>query len=216
MINMNPKAVIFARTSKKTQNVERQISDLLDVAKKENYDVIKIIEEKISGSVKNEKRKGISELLSFIETQRADIILTTEVSRLGRSPFETHKIVEALTQKNIPIYFHSYRITTLIANEKGELKRNPLAMILFHILSEFAYVEKEVLIERINSGLDEARRNGKKLGRKSGSTENRNDYLRKYSKLIPDIKAGISLKKCMKIHAVSKNTVIKIKKMLAA
>ncbi len=104
----------------------------------------------------------------------------------------------------------------VMPDEKGLLKRNPLAMILFHILSEFAYVEKEVLIERINSGLDEARRNGKKLGRKSGSTENRNDYLRKYSKLIPDIKAGISLKKCMKIHAVSKNTVIKIKKMLAA
>ena len=77
-------------------------------------------------------------------------------------------------------------------------------------------MEKEVLIERINSGLDEAKRKGKKLGRKPGSTENKNDYLRKYSKLIPDIKAGISLKKCMKIHSVSKNTLIKLKKLLAA
>lgn len=213
---MNPKAVIFARTSKKTQNVERQISDLLEVAKKENYDVIKIIEEKVSGSTKNEKRRGICELLTYIESHPVDFVLTTEVSRLGRSPFQTHKIVEALTLKNIPIYFHSYRITTLITDEKGVLKRNPLAMILFHILSEFAYMEKEVLIERINSGLDEAKRKGKKLGRKPGSTENKNDYLRKYSKLIPDIKAGISLKKCMKIHSVSKNTLIKLKKLLAA
>ena len=46
---MNPKAVIFARTSKKTQNVERQISDLSEVAKKENYNVVKIIQEKFSG-----------------------------------------------------------------------------------------------------------------------------------------------------------------------
>lgn len=89
-------------------------------------------------------------------------------------------------------------------------------MILFHILSEFAYMEKEVLIERINSGLDEAKRKGKKLGRKSGSTENKDAFLKKYSKLIPDIKAGISLQKCMKIHDVSKNTIIKLKKMLAA
>lgn len=213
---MNPIAVIFARTSKKTQNVERQISDLKEVARKENFNVVKVIEEKISGSSKNEHRKGICELLAYVESHTVDYVLTTEVSRLGRSPFETHKIVEALTQKNIPIYFHSYRITTLITDEKGVLKRNPLAMILFHILSEFAYMEKEVLIERINSGLDEAKRKGKKLGRKPGSTENRNDYLRKYSKLIPDIKAGISLMKCMKIHDVSKNTVIKLKKMLAA
>jgi DNA invertase Pin-like site-specific DNA recombinase len=212
---MNPKAIIFARTSKKTQNSERQISDLSEVAKKENYDVVKIIEEKISGSTKNENRKGISELLSYIENHPVDYVLTTEVSRLGRSPFETHKIVEALTQKNIPIYFHSYHIITLIKDEKGNYKRNPLAMVLFHTLSEFAFLEKEVLIERINSGLDEARRRGKVLGRRVGTVENENDLLRKYSKLIPDIKAGISLNKCVKIHDVSKNTVIKIKRMLA-
>ena len=88
-------------------------------------------------------------------------------------------------------------------------------MILFHILSEFAFLEKEVLIERISSGLDEAKRKGVLLGRKVGSIENKNDLMRKYSKLIPDIRAGISLNKCMKIHDVSKNTVIKLKKMLA-
>ena len=123
--------------------------------------------------------------------------------------------MEALTLKNIPIYFHSYHIVTLIKDEKGQYKRNPLAMILFHILSEFAFVEKEILVERINSGLEQARRNGKVLGRKVGSVENKNDVIKKYSKLIPDIRAGISLNKCMKIHDVSKNTVIKLKKMLA-
>jgi DNA invertase Pin-like site-specific DNA recombinase len=211
---MNPKALIFARTSKKSQNVERQISDLSEVAKKENYKVVKIIEEKISGSTKNENRKGICELLTYIESHPVDYVLTTEVSRLGRSPFETHKIVEALTQKNIPIYFHSYHIVTLIKDENGHYKRNPLAMILFHILSEFAFVEKEILVQRIFSGIEQARKNGVVLGRKIGSVENKNDLMRKYSKLIPDIRAGISLNKCMKIHDVSKNTVIKLKKML--
>lgn len=214
---MNPiKAVIFARTSKKTQNVERQISDLLEVAKKENYRVVKIIEEKISGSTKNENRKGVCELLTYIESHPVDYVLTSEVSRLGRSPHETHKIVEALTQNNIPIYFHSYHIITLIKDENGNYKRNPLAMIIYHILSEFAFVEKEILIQRISSGIEQARKSGKVLGRKVGSVETKNDLLKKYSKLIPDIKAGISLNKCMKIHDVSKNTVIKLKKILAA
>ena len=213
---MNQKAIIFARTSKQSQNVERQISDLTTVAENENYKIVKIITEKVSGSTKNNKRKGVSELLSYIESNKVDIVLTSEVSRLGRSPFETHKIVEALTQKQIPIYFHSYRITTLIKDDAGNYKRNPLAMILFHILSEFAFVEKEVLVDRINSGLAEARRQGKVLGRSKGSTESKDDLLKKYSKVIPDIKAGLSLNKCMKIHGLSKNTVIKIKRVLAA
>ena len=210
-----PKAIIFARTSKKTQNVERQISDLTEVAMKGNYQVVKVIEEKISGSTKNDKRKGVGELLEYIENNRVDIVMASEVSRLGRSPFETHKIVQALTDRNIPIYFHSYRITTLIKDESGNFKRNPLAMILFHILSEFAYVEKEVLVERINSGLEQARKNGIVLGRKTGSSEDKSEFLKKYSKVIPDIKSGVSLNKCMKIHDTSKNTVIKLKKELS-
>ena len=157
----------------------------------------------------------MSELLSFIENNKVDIVLASEVSRLGRSPFETHKIVETLTNKNIPIYFHSYQITTLIKDEKGTLKRNPLAMILFHILSEYAFYEKEVLVNRINSGIAEARRQGKILGRRKGTKESKDNILKKYSKVLPDVKTGISLNKCMKIHGVSKNTIIKLKKLLA-
>ena len=128
----------------------------------------------------------------------------------------THKIVETLTQKQIPIYFHSYHIITLIKDENGVFKRNPLAMILFHILSEFAFVEKEVLVDRICSGLAQAKRNGVVLGRKKGTTETKKQLLKKYSKLVIDIQNGISLNKCMKLHDVSKNTVIKMKKIMAA
>jgi DNA invertase Pin-like site-specific DNA recombinase len=211
-----PKAIIYARTSKKTQNVERQISDLSEVARKEDYEVVKVIQEKISGSTANEKRRGISELLSFIEMNKVDIVLTSEVSRLGRSPFETNKIVEELTQKTIPIYFHSYRIVTLLKDDKGIYRRNPLAMILFGILNEFAYMEKEVLIERINSGLAEAKRRGVVLGRKVGSKKGKDELLKHYSKLARDISAGVSLRKLIKIHEVSKGTVIKIKKLLSS
>lgn len=211
---MNPKAIIYARTSKKTQNIERQISDLTEVARKEQYKIVKVIEEKISGSIKNEKRKGISDLLDYVKTHQVDIVLTSEVSRLGRSPFETNKIVEELTQTSIPIYFHSYRIVTLIKDDSGIYKRNPLAMILFNILNEFAFLEKEVLIERINSGLAEAKRKGVILGRKTGTTKSNSDVLEEYSKLAKDLRNGLSLNKAVKIYNVSKNTVIKVKKLL--
>jgi DNA invertase Pin-like site-specific DNA recombinase len=208
------KAIIYARTSKKTQKIERQISDLNEVARKENYKVVKVVEEKISGTTKNEKRKGVSELLNFITNNKVDIVLTSEVSRLGRSPFETNKIVEELTQKGIPIYFHSYRIVTLIKDENGLYKRNPLAMILFNILNEFAFLEKEVLIERINSGLAEAKRKGVKLGRKVGTKKTKEEVLKQYSKLAADLRNGLSLNKAMKIYCVSKGTVIRVKRFV--
>lgn len=211
---MSYNAVIYARTSKKTQNIGRQIADLSEVARKEGYDVVKIVEEKISGSAKNEKRKGVSELLNFVANNKVNIVLTAEVSRLGRSPFETNKIVEELTQRSIPIYFHSYRIVTLIKDERGVYKRNPLAMILFNILNEFAFLEKEVLIERINSGLAQAKRNGVKLGRRAGTKKSNEDILKQYSKLAADLRSGTSLNRAIKLHNVSKGTVIKVKKCL--
>lgn len=207
-------AVIYARTSKKNQDTGRQIADLTAVAKAERYKVVKVIEEKISGSAKNEKRKGISELIDYTTTNKVDVVLTAEVSRLGRSPFETNRIVEALTNNSIPIYFHSYRIMTLVKDTNGNYKRNPLAMVLFGILNEFAFMEREVLLERIHSGLAEAKRKGKILGRKIGSTTPNEKLLLQYSKVVKDIHCGYSLRKIMKIHDVSKGTIIKLKRIL--
>ena len=69
--------------------------------------------------------------------------------------------------------------------------------------------------ERIRSGLAEARRKGKKMRRPAGG-DNINDVKRKYSKLIADLKKGNSLAECAKLHDVSRNTVIKIKKLIAS
>lgn len=77
-------------------------------------------------------------------------------------------------------------------------------------------MEKRILSERIRSGLAEARRKGKKIGRPEGG-DDIDSVKRKYSKLIADLKKGtLSLSECSKLHDVSRNTVIKIKKHIAA
>lgn len=210
------KALIYARTSKKTQNTGRQIADLTVVAKAQQYKVVKVITEKISGAVSNDKRKGIGELMEYINNNRVDIILTAEVSRLGRSPFETNKIVEEITQLKIPIYFHSYRIITLIKDEKGNYRRNPLAMILYNLLNEFSFLEREMLISRVVSGIESARKRGVVLGRKKGSLKSNDVMMKQYYKVIKDIRKNIPLRKLMVIHDISKGTVIKLKKMVAS
>lgn len=62
------------------------------------------------------------------------------------------------------------------------------------------------LSERMKSGLEKAKAQGKQLGRPTNSEESDEKLMKKYSKLIQDLKNGLSLNKCMKIHGVSNHS----------
>ncbi len=74
------------------------------------------------------------------------------------------------------------------------------------------YKQENDLSKKIKKGLEKCKLNGKKIGRPSGTMKNK-ELLEKYSELSKDIKI-LSLQQCMKIHKVSKNTVIKVKKAI--
>ena len=93
----------------------------------------------------------------------------SEVSRLGRSTVEVLQIVEELTQLGSSSYVQNFGLETL---KNG--KRNPVAQFMFTLLAEFARLERE----RILSGMDEARRQGIRIGRPAGTTENKADFLK--------------------------------------
>ena len=91
-----------------------------------------------------------------------------------------------------------------------EGKRNPIAQFMFTLLAEFARMERETLRERILSGMEEARRQGKHLGRPDGSLENRETFLKKYPSVVRNLRQGISVRKTAKICDTSINTVRKV------
>lgn len=153
---MHP-AVIFVRVSKKEQDYQRQLEDLRAVARSQAVQVVAEIAEKVSGVRRNQERAGIQQLLELSRQGDIQKVLVSEVSRLGRSTVEVLQIVEELTQLGVSIYVQNFGIETL-----REGQRNPVAQFLFTLLAEFARLERETLRERILSGLDEARRQGKK------------------------------------------------------
>jgi DNA invertase Pin-like site-specific DNA recombinase len=71
-------------------------------------------------------------------------------------------------------------ISTPLANGK----RNPAASIMLSLLAEMARNEVEVLRERINSGLAQARREGVVLGRHKGSTISNDEFLSKHADIV--------------------------------
>lgn len=200
------KCAIFVRVSKKEQDYQRQVEDLRALAKDQGVSVVAEIAEKISGAKENRERSGVLELLALAEAGTINKVLVQEVSRLGRSTVEVLKVLEELTSSNVSVYVQNFGIETL---KNG--KRNPIAQFMFTLLAEFARMERETLRERILSGIGEARRKGKQLGRPNGSTEEKEIFLKKHPSVARNLRAGISIRKTAKICGTSINTARKVK-----
>ena len=199
------KGVIFVRVSKREQDYQRQLEDLRALAKTQNLEIIAEIAEKISGVKDNQERDGVQELLRLAQKGIIHKVLVQEVSRLGRSTVEVLKVLEELTSLRVSVYVQNFGFETL---KNG--KRNPIAQFMFTLLAEFARMERETLRERILSGMEEARRQGKHLGRPDGSLENKETFLKKYPSVVRNLRQGISVRKTAKICDTSINTVRKV------
>jgi len=200
------RVIIYARVStKKSQNCQRQIRELTEYANRNEYEVTEIIQEAVSG-FKQKKREGLERLLSICESQKVDKILVSEISRLGRRTGDLLKLIDSLTDKGISVYCKNYNLETMVNG-----KRNPIAQFLFTLLGELARMESENLSDRINSGLENARSKGIKLGRQSGSVQSKIDFLKKHKDIPKYLNQGLSIRKVALLAGVSPTTVQKVK-----
>jgi DNA invertase Pin-like site-specific DNA recombinase len=201
---------IFARVSSDEQNFNRQILDLQKIAKANNFEVVSIISEKVSGAKSNDERIGIQQLLTEARQGKFQKVLCAEVSRLGRSTIQTLKLVEELHQLGISIYLQDLKTETL--DEKGEISFQTEMML--YMLSLFAKNERRNLVERIRSGINQARSKNIHCGRPKESKEDNSTFLSKYPKVVEGLKKGFSIRECVKLYDTSFGTVAKIRKMV--
>lgn len=153
------KIAIYARVSTLLlQDFERQIDDLKRIViqhkrdSNESFDADKDIEiyaEKISGFKKNTARVELTKLLTKIENDPTSIsgIYISEISRLGRDPSDTRRVIDRLTDLNVPVYIDTIKQFTI---ENG--KRNSTMNIILQVLMEFAAAEAEQTKTRMKSG----------------------------------------------------------------
>jgi len=202
---------VFVRVSTQKQEFERQIQELTEYSLKNGYSIRKIIATKISGNIDSSEREDLQVLIEAATKGEFKKVIVTEINRLGRKAKDIRKTIDKLHALDVSIIFKNLAGIESLVDGKESFVTN----IIIAIYSELAQEERRILVERINSGLREAKRNGKILGRRTGTSETQIDFLKKYNSLIKDLKNGISLNKCMKIHSVSKNTVIKVKRLIA-
>ena len=207
------KAAIYVRVSTvDKQDYTRQVDDLERYCSRHDLEVVKVIAEKISGTKKNDDRAGLQELRELAQAKAFTEIVTTEVSRISRNPFEFQKLIEEMSELKVCIHIESLGMKTL--DKHG--KRNAITDLIIGILSQFAKIEREQLVQRVRSGMERAKKQGKKLGRPKGSSIDGKGLLSKYSGVVHDLNDKISVRKVAKIHSISTNTVLKVKQALLA
>ena len=144
------KAVIYARVSSTTdrQTTDRQVNDLSAYASKNDYNVEKIFEEKISGATKNNGRIILNECIDYCIKNSIDCLLLSELSRLGRDVYEVQENVKTLKDHKINIYFQKENFS--IFNQ--DFSENPFCAIFIAVLGTCAQMEREAIKFRLESG----------------------------------------------------------------
>lgn len=215
---MKPKApaqavpvAILVRVSTNKQETQRQKIELAEVAKAKGWKVVEVCEETVSGSADIQDRPALQRILHLAAEGSIKKVLVHEVSRVARRPSVALTFVEMLEAHCVSLYWHAQTIETLLPN----CKRNPAAAIMLALLSEMARAEKETLVDRIKSGLAEAKRKGVKLGRPEGTGLEAADLLAKHKDVVKLLKAGQSVRNTAKITGKGGSTVQRVKVAMA-
>lgn len=203
---------ILVRVSTSKQETDRQVAELQEYAASKGYQIVETCREQVSGAARAEERHGLLRAEELALSGQVAKILVHEVSRLARRNSVAHAFVEKLDEVGVSLYWHQQGIETLLPNGK----RNPAASIMFALLAEMARAERETLSERIKSGLSEARRKGRRLGRPKGSGLPDAKLLAKHKDICRRLREGHSIRNTAKITGKGVSTVQRVKGIMAA
>ena len=213
------KTAIYARVSSTgdRQSTERQVIDLTDYANRNAMTVCKTFEEHISGAKKNHERPVLQECLTYCIEEKVDVLLLSELSRLGRNVDEVLANIRFAKENRLNVYFQKEGIS--IYGTDG--KENPYLTIMIAVLGTCAQMERENIHYRLQSGrkiyvdknLAATGKSG--LGRKEGYRKPVETKKEEYKEVLKLLRTGYPIRKVAKLTDVSESTVKRLKKEFA-
>ena len=146
----------YARVSSKEQHLDRQLAALKDVDK--------LFTDKLSGA--NTNRPELQKMLAYI--REGDIVLVTELDRLGRNNQDLTKIMNTIQNKGATLDVLNLPSMTGIADPN---LRQLMTNLIIELYKYQAESERKRIIERQQQGIALAKQQGKYHGRKPQYTE---------------------------------------------
>lgn len=135
------KVAIYARVSSDDQNWEMQVSELGDYVKRMGWDRVDYMEKEST----RKRRPQLEQLLKDAAARKFDIVLVWKLDRFGRSVQELVGNIHLLNRAGVRFIAHTQSIDTD--------QRNPASQLLLHILASVAEFERDLIRERVVSGV---------------------------------------------------------------
>ncbi|WP_340162479.1 recombinase family protein, partial [Clostridium tarantellae] len=153
-------------TTEELQDINRQIRELKALGAE------KIYKEYASGI--KEDREELQELLQVVN--EGDTIIALEVSRITRSTKHLCELINFAKEKKLKLVFGNF-----VVDCTGEL--DPMTEGMLKMMGVFSEMERNIISQRVKSGMANARANGKVIGRPALTAEDvPKDFLRHYPK----------------------------------
>ena len=187
----------YIRVSSNKQTLEHQRFEITNFATKEGLKIDSWIEEKISSRKSLDKRK-LGELLNNL--QENDILITCEISRLGRSLLEVMKILETCLNKNCQVW---------TIKENYRLGNDIQSKVLAFAFGLAAEIERNLISQRTKSSLANIKANGKKLGRPFNAETKKLKLSKNQKRIQSLLKKGVSKSQIARIFGVQRATLRK-------
>lgn len=150
--------IAYIRISTAGQDVDPQRLAILDYAHRQGLKVDEFVECQ-SSSRRNLTERGLGQVLDRL--QSGDVLLVSELSRMGRSVGQVIQVVDELIQRRV-------RLVAIKENIQLDGKQNIQTKVMVTMFSLFAEIERDLISERTKEGLAAARAKGKHPGRPKG------------------------------------------------
>ncbi len=154
----------------------------------------RLIEESISGSVMAKDRPGFMKLIDRMES--GDVLVVTKLDRLGRNAMDVRATVEQLAETGVRVHCLALGGVDLTS---------PAGKMTMQVIAAVAEFERDLLIERTQSGIHRAKAAGKQLGRPSSlNTTDR-------ATVIERLAAGINVTELAREFKTTRQTIMRIR-----
>ena len=187
-----PRTFAYARVSTIQQETENQIKEI--EAAGFVIEEHRIITEKISGSVPIARRKGFARLLDKME--KGDVLVVTKMDRLGRNAIDVSTTVAKLEKIGIKIHCLALGGVDLTSSA-GKMTMG--------VINHVAQFERDLLIERTQSGLARAKSQGKIFGRPKILSSLQKDQI------VQQLQTGNTVTSIARNFEVSRQTIMRVK-----
>jgi putative DNA-invertase from lambdoid prophage Rac len=195
---LGQRVALYCRVSTADQSCARQERDLTAFAIRAGYEVVGTFKETGSGIKldRAERRK----VMALAQARQVDAVLVTELSRWGRSTTDLLATLKELEAR---------RVSVIALNGMAFDLSTPHGRMIATVLAGIAEFERELIQERIRSGIAAAKARGRRLGRQFGQRP-KSDRLA--PKVMALIEQGRSYRLIGREVGLSKNTIADIVK----